>query len=207
MAVFQSDASVCVPKSSCYHKCVHTHKFLVYYILAYMHTFGRVFHALTWKKSGSSKLFNQGHPPSIARCLRPVRSRPGSPRARCPARCRRARCPGLYRRVWRCRRRALRRPGWAEENALFQLYSFNRKIHEFPLHQLPFFSYSSETRLPSAWGAQMPGQMPPQMPSQLQQMYVRGSGWCMLSWVDREESETSEPDWLVDFHILSLKLE
>lgn len=51
------------------------------------------------------------HPPSIARCLRPVRSRPGCPRARCPARCRRARCPGLYRRVWRCRRRALRRPG------------------------------------------------------------------------------------------------
>ena len=46
----------------------------------------------------------------------------------------------------------------------------------------------SETRLPGAWGAQMPGQMPPQMPSQLQQMYVRGSGGCMLRWVTFTET-------------------
>ena len=170
----------------------HTHKFLVYLYLSIYAHFLTAFHVLTWKKMGFLKAV-QPRPPAIHRPLPPAGAQPPwvSPRTM-PGAVSPRTMPGAVSPRMAVPPPRTASPRMGRGKCIVSI-SFNRKIHEFPLHQFPFFSYSSETRLPSAWGAQMPGQMPPQMPSQLQQMYVRGSGWCMLSWVDREESETSEP--------------
>ena len=128
-SVFQSDPATIN---------AHTHKFLVYLYLSIYAHFLTVFHVLTWKKMGFLKAV-QPRPPAIHRPLPPAGAQPPwvSPRTM-PGAVSPRTMPGAVSPRMAVPSPRTASPRMGKGKCIVSI-SFNGKIHEFPLHQLPFF--------------------------------------------------------------------